>query len=570
MPKIHILPESLTNIIAAGEVIERPASVVKELLENAIDAGSTEVSVEVVSGGKRLIKLSDNGEGMERDDARMCFHRHATSKIESHQDLFNIQTMGFRGEALAAIASVAKVRLSTAPRGAREGVLLEVIGGEVRTERIAPASGTSIEVRDLFFNMPVRKKFLKSDHTELVHIIDAITKAAIICNEIGFKLVADGRVVIDLFRAESFRERIVQLYGTGFLEGFREIVFSDEEGGFSLSGYVSKPGNVRRTRTSQYLFVNRRPVTDVTVRHAIYKAYDDGAGKDSHPMFILDLRIDPARVDVNVHPTKREVRFLEKDVVYNRFLESIKGALRDHGFKQEGVAPGPSHVMGPEHRGIVSDASVLSNAERPSPGGFVVRDGGHGDLLGGFTPRFIYLGDVFVAYPDEGGLWVIDHHAAHERVLYERLRKREKVDVTRLLFPRPVRLHPKEYAVVLRYAEVLGSMGIEVEDFGGNTVIVRTIPDVIDEAAVDGILSDISMSIMDITANSPLEVITDAVAKGIACHGSVRGARILGDDQMRTLLRDLDMADDPHHCPHGRPTRIRMSLDELRRLFERT
>ncbi|MGE5893234.1 MAG: DNA mismatch repair endonuclease MutL [bacterium] len=568
MPRIHRLPETVKNIIAAGEVIERPASVVKELIENSLDAESSDIHVEVLRGGKRLITVSDDGIGMDQEDARLCTERYATSKLNTESDLFSITTMGFRGEALSSVAAVSRVRLSTAPRGSRVGTAVESAGGERISVQEISAIGTKIEVRDLFFNMPVRKKFLRTDHTELVHCIDVVTKASLIHHPIRFRLIADGREILDLHRAADMKERIMQIYGIDFLEGLIGVSVRDEKTGIQMEGFISKRGNVRKTRGQQFLFVNRRPVADVALRHAIYKAYEDFIAREDHPIFFLHLRIDPSRIDVNVHPAKREIRFLDREEIYDGFLETIRTTLRaekagqeqsdEHGEISAGIYPGASlPVRGGRYERIESVPSEHGIADA-------------GELSYETDRQYMYLGDVFVAFLEGARLCIMDHHAAHERVLYERLRKSIGLDSYRLLFPRQVRLNPKEYAVILAHKDTLNGMEIEIDDFGGNTVIVRTLPGAIDESSLDGLLSDLALKIMDITENSPVALIKDTIARSIACHSSVRGRRILGTDQLKKLIRDLDAADDPRHCPHGRPTRIYFSYDDLKKLFGRT
>jgi len=328
MPSIKILPELLINKIAAGEVIERPASVVKELVENALDAGSTDVRIEVLRGGKRMIRVSDDGSGMDREDALLCFERHATSKVRHEQDLSRITSMGFRGEALSSIAAVAKVRLSTVPKGETQGVSLEIEGGGMRSERVISGMGTVMEVRDLFFNTPVRKKFMKTDNTELYHVIDTVNRAALVHQDVRFFLMADGRTVIDVYGVREVRERLRQLYGPDFLQGLIEVDYLDENSGVRVEGYMSRRGNTRKTRAHQSLYVNRRPVTDKALRHAIYKACETYLPKDEHPVFILNIGIDPEWIDVNVHPAKREIRFLDREYIYNGLFDIIRKRVR--------------------------------------------------------------------------------------------------------------------------------------------------------------------------------------------------------------------------------------------------
>jgi len=571
MPKIKQLSDTLINKIAAGEVIERPASVVKELIENALDAGSTDIRIEVLKGGKRLIRVSDNGEGMDREDARMCLERHATSKVFEEKDLSSIGTLGFRGEALSSIAAVSKVRLSTVKRGADVGVFLDIEDGTVLSEKEAAGTGTTIEVRDLFFNTPVRRKFMKTDGTELYHVIDAVTRAAVINNSVRFLLTSDRKNVLDLYCAQGFGERLMSLYGPEFMAGMIRVDLSKEWVGTKIEGYISIPAKTRRTRGHQYLYVNRRPVTDKALRHALYKGYEGYLSGDEHPLFFLNISVDPGSIDVNVHPAKREIRFLEREDIYNTILDTVKGVLRETG-------PRASEE---EDEGTKNRFTGTPRVDLPAERNATIYEPGNAEtvsdtiaepaeLLTAFARQYIYIGDVFVAYVDGGALCVLDHHAAHERVMYEHMKNRVDLDQVRLLFPKQVRLNPKEYEVLLRYSGTITEMGIELEDFGGHTVIVRAIPSAVREEDLEGILSDIAHTIMDFRASSPLEAIKDGIAKSVACHSSVRGARILGKEHLNRLLSDLDMTEDPHHCPHGRPTRVYYSVDDLKKIFERT
>ena len=326
MPQIKVLPRDLRNKIAAGEVIERPASVVKEMIENAIDAGSTDMQIDVLYGGKRLMKISDNGTGMDREDAILCFERHATSKLSSEDDLFNIKTMGFRGEALPSIASVTKMKIITGQKGSPSGVSVELTGGEVREIKDSPSVGTTVEVRDLFFNTPARKKFLKSNSTELFHIIDTLTKEALSHWEIGFRLRSDNKEILSLPLASGPKERILQVYGEEFMKGLTEVYAEAE--GIRMKSYVTKGDNFRNMKSHQFIFINRRPIRDQSVSHAVYAAYEGIIPHDKHPVFFLFLDINPAKVDVNVHPTKREVRFENKELVYRFINTSIREAVR--------------------------------------------------------------------------------------------------------------------------------------------------------------------------------------------------------------------------------------------------
>lgn len=551
MSFIRVLPVDLRNKIAAGEVVERPASVVKELIENAIDANSTEIKIEVLHGGKRMIKVSDNGTGMDREDALLCFERHATSKIISDADLFNIRTLGFRGEALPSIAAVSKVKLITGLKGASAGISVEMRGSGEKEVRESSFSGTSIEIRDLFFNTPARKKFLKTNNTELFHIIDTVTKEALSHPEITFSLFTDNQEAMSVPRASGFRERIMQIYGDEFLKEL--LALNSGKNSLAVSAFVSSPQNFRNSRTHQFLFINRRPVKDQSVSHAVYSAYEGILPKDKHPVFFIFMEIDPAKVDFNVHPAKREVRFEDKELVHDFISAAIRNTVREERkeytktFLEQHTMPGDSaDYAAPFSSEQVSENLELNYMERlPS----------------------LYLGDTFIAVSGKRGLTIIDHHAAHERILFEKFLKNNNLHSHQLLFPKQTQLSNKEYRILLENTSLLNEFGVEIEDFGHDTVLIRSLPDVLHNADLRGILSDIASAIGE--GIRPDTSLREEIAASIACHSSVRGREILNQEEVSRLLADLEQTVHPDQCPHGRPTRIFFSMDDLKKLFKR-
>ncbi|OGW38943.1 MAG: hypothetical protein A2Y97_10940 [Nitrospirae bacterium RBG_13_39_12] len=560
MSHIKILPHDLRNKIAAGEVIERPASVVKELIENSIDARSTDIGIEVLYGGKRLIKVSDNGIGMDKEDAVLCFERHATSKLISEKDLFNIKTLGFRGEALSSIASVSKIRLITGLKGSPSGISLEMLGGEVKDLKDSPSNGTSVEVRDLFFNTPARKKFLKSNNTELFHIIDTVTKEALSHWDIGFRITSDKQEILNLPLSVEQKERITQVYGEEFADKLIEI-YSETEG-IKLKSYVSKSENFRNRKSHQFIFINKRPIKDLSISHAVYRAYEGILPNDKHPVFLLFLEINPWKVDFNVHPTKREVRFEDKESIYRFVNISISKAVRDERteyIKQFTEIPATDTFT------PVVNAYDMSHFERVESSGSVISEA----LELAYKPYlpFIYLGETFIAVSGKGGLTLIDHHAAHERILYEKFLKGINLNSHQLLFPRQVKLSHKEYRVILENTLMLMDFGIEIDDFGHETVVVRSLPDVLKDTDISGILSDVASCIVEKIA--PDKSLKETIAAKIACNSSVRGKVILNQEKISSLIHELEKTDHPDQCPHGRPTRIFLSLDDLKKMFKR-
>lgn len=583
---INVLSEHLRNKIAAGEVVERPASVVKELVENSIDAGSTRITVESARAGKNILRISDNGFGMEREDALLAFERHTTSKIKEEEDLFALVTMGFRGEALSSIASVAKVKLSTAYRypdgdaGLCPGTCIEIAGGEVREIRDCPAEGTSIEVKELFYNTPARRKFLKSDTTENNHIIDVVTREALSHCDIGFFLRMDKEEVMSLPAASSPRERLMQIYGREFVEGLLES--EREAGGMTITLFTSKPAQLRNNRNNQYLFINRRPVKDPAVSSAVYRAYEGLIPGDKHPVFFLFLVVDPAEADFNVHPAKREVRFRDKSAIFNFVYQAVREALR-------GCAPatGPSQLPDSVGEGETPYYAGQRSFPGSAPAGHfpassLSRDAGYkgedGSSLFAESRPFLYLGDTLVAIAEPGGLVLLDYHAAHERVNYERLLRKIDMPVYPLLFSRQVKLAAGDYRVILENLALLHEFGLEAEDFGHGAVVVRSLPEMLRDADTAALLNELASALLrrdagevvtDDKGLEPFDAVRKAVAARMACHGSIRGKESPDGVRISELLKSLALCENPDSCPHGRPTKIVMSMTELRKMFRK-
>lgn len=556
-PVISLLDSTLIDKIAAGEVIERPASVVKELIENSLDAGSSSIEIKILNGGKHLIRVADDGTGMVPEDTQNCILRHATSKIRQESDLSSLRTLGFRGEALSSISSVSRMTITTAHAGTAVGTTIEIHGGAVKSVRECAAIGTAIEVRELFYNTPARKKFLKGTQNELSYILETITNAALSYVNVKFIVNVDERESMNLPGAATLAERIQQIYGSDFLNGI--LPFKKESPELTIEGYTSKEGNYRRSRSHQYMFINQRPVKDNVLRYAVYQAYKTLLKDGQHPIFFLYVNIDPGEVDFNVHPTKKEVRFADRDAIYRMTISGIGKALIKSSTPDAQNVPSASAVVNPEETlppPKNMDAVFIENT--PAQLGFThCRD-------------FIYLGDVYAAYAHKGGLCVIDHHAAHERILYERFRNSRGLITGRLLFPYNVTLMAREYSLLSANLGLLNEMGIEIEDFGKDTFIIRALPAELLSADMGAILSDIAAGLVDVTVASPLAIIKDIIAKRIACHSSVRGKAVLSDKELSQLIEDLNAANDPEHCPHGRPTKIFFSVDNLRKMFKRT
>ncbi|MCX7794105.1 MAG: DNA mismatch repair endonuclease MutL [Thermodesulfovibrionales bacterium] len=567
MPSIQILPEHLRNVIAAGEVIERPASVVKELIENAIDAGSRNITVEILYGGKKLIKVSDDGCGMDRDDALLSIERYATSKISKIEDLFKLKTLGFRGEALASIAAVSRLTIETGIDTSLPGTLIEIAGGEIESIRDAPPlKGTIVTVRDLFFNTPARRKFLRANSTELNHVIETVISEALADFKLGFKLFADNTELLFLPSVYEPRERITQVFGMESIEHMDE--FEHEFDDMTIHAFISRPPELRAKKTNQYIFVNQRPVRDPVITKAVYDGLSGILPEGKHPLFVIYLKINPSKVDFNVHPTKREIRFSDSSSVY----EFVRNAVENACVKKLKViqfeASGSSDRF---HEPISASGPIYAYNTTDSAHGLFERASCYETSLPS-ERDIIFLGEIFIIMFQKDGLLIMDKHAAHERVLYERYLKGEVIP-KRLLFPKQVRLQPALYRSILDNKEILNEMGLEIEDFGSGTVIVRTLPEFYDENSLQSILDDIG-SVLKTSAegmDSEEEIFDKkkALAASLACHKSIRGRDFLNIEEVKTLYSELLKASDPYHCPHGRPTLIKITLNELLKMFGR-
>jgi DNA mismatch repair protein MutL len=563
MSNIKLLSEDIINKIAAGEVIERPASVVKELVENAIDAQATEIKVEIVSAGKRMIRISDNGLGMDRENAQMSLHRHATSKISTDTDLFSISTMGFRGEALSSIAGVSRMVLTTAPKGIVEGVAIEIEGGRIIGIKDKATMGTTIEVNDLFFNTPARKKFMKKNSTEQYHIVDILTRLALSHTDRQFSIYSDDAESMRLNVSSGVMERLSQIYGGEFIKKMKGFSVSNDIA--HIEGYVSSGDNFRKSRSHQYIFVNKRPITDNSLRHAVYQAFGKIIPSGSHPIFFIYIEADTGSIDINVHPTKSEIRFSDRSSIYSLIVKGVNNTI---GAKRmiENTISERQDITASRQIGIQINepaAPISQTIEPQNPSSKFTYT-----LINNMPNRnYVYVGDVYAAYSYSDGLCIIDHHAAHERILYERIKSGIGLTSSRMLFPIQVRLSIKEHGVLKDYINKVPF--IEIEDFGSDTFIIRSMPVEFNNADMVKILSDIAANLIDISSQSPIDEIMDIIAKKIACHSSVRGKKILQEAELDRLIKDLDNSLDPNHCPHGRPTRLYFSQLELGRMFKR-
>ena len=592
--KIIRLPAGLANQIAAGEVVERPAAAVKELVENALDAGAARIVITIEFGGKRLIRVEDDGEGMTAADAALAVERHATSKIARPEDLAAIATLGFRGEALPSIASVSRLRLRTRARDAGEGVEVRVEGGGAA--EVAPAGtppGTVVEVRDLFYNVPARRKFLKSDGAESGHISRAITQLALGFHEIGFTLVSGPRTLVDCAPAASPAERFQQIYG----ERPDLVEVRKEAAGIRLTGFAAALAGEAPANGPQHLFVNRRAVRDKTVAHAIGEAYSRATIKVRRPEAHLFLEMPPERVDVNVHPAKTEVRFLEQSLVHEVVRRALGEALGQEVVPQvplerpAPVVPEPRAQSIPGVLGGLGAASrwgpVTDVFRRPPPGEDgrdLVREGrapeaaeppAGGDLSAMGTGPLIPLGqcrDTFIVAVDNDGIVIIDQHVAHERILFEQVMRRlteGPVQSQRLLDPLVITLPPAGRAALETHSADLARLGFEIAPFGGDSVQVAAVPSVLDRAESESAIRALAEDLEGLERGTGAAAALGRIAATTACHAAVKANDRLTMEKMSWLLRELRRTAYSTVCPHGRPVLLRLSRQELEKRFER-
>ncbi|MBV8141885.1 MAG: DNA mismatch repair endonuclease MutL [Verrucomicrobia bacterium] len=608
MGRIVLLPDEVANQVAAGEVIERPASVVKELVENSIDAGASRIEAAVVRGGTAVIRVVDDGFGMDRDDALLSLERHATSKIRSGHDLARIRTLGFRGEALPSIASVSRFRLSTRLHEALEGTEIVVNGGKIGSVRVAgEAPGTQIEVRSLFYNLPARRKFLRSENTESSHIQHQLTLQAIGHPNVGFVFIRDQTLLFQAPPAKTLGDRIRDLRGSELFEQLLEIQ-TEALNGITVSGFIGKVGVSRSTKAEQILFVNGRSVENITIQHGLREGYHTALMKGQYPVTFLFLEMDPEAVDVNVHPAKREVRFREPDRVRNSVAETIRKTLEtdrrrwthslqkpihtpetpNMSVRPQVIDPGPLLIPAIEQFALRRDWADFSSSpghvaplpfEAPSSPKLEQAAAAGGPATPNYCPErpsefkiLGVLGKLYILMENEEGLVLVDQHAAHERILFENLRRQmesEGVPTQRLLIPLTVGVTPKDYDWIATNAQTLQKMGFVLEPFGNSTLKIDGIPQYFrtdDPSVTIRQLVD-ELRSMTITT-SRLRMGEDVIARTV-CRHAIRAQDELHPPEVEKLLHDLMHCELPYCCPHGRPTMIQISYGELEKKFGR-
>ncbi|MEJ5365540.1 MAG: DNA mismatch repair endonuclease MutL [Desulfosoma sp.] len=599
MGKIKVLSDHLCNQITAGEVVERPAAVVKELVENSVDAGALRIRVYLQKGGRSLVRVVDDGEGMSPEDALLALERHATSKIATAEDLQAIRSMGFRGEALPSIAAVSRLEMVTREKEAVCGTRIVVEGGTIRSvEEVGCPAGTSITVRDLFYNVPARRKFLRTVETETAHISDMFLRLALAQSDLYWQLVHHDRTVHDFPKAASLHDRVYHVFGAALAKSLIPVDFQSEHA--AVRGLIGPPELQRANARSLFLFVNKRPVKDNLLTHAVLTAYDTLLPKGAYPFAVLFVDVPPRLVDVNVHPTKREVRFrdppLVLDVVRRALAQGLESAMKASWSRPfyaslESSRPTAAAAGAAEGRaglGAVPPWTAPgSGAQRetiPIPWMTRLPDGSPAwdpsreerPLEAGAPPAFSslrILGQLACAYilveaPD--GLILIDQHAAHERISYERLRAgSESAGSQRLAPPVVLDLPPLEADALGRWLPQLQSLGFDIEPFGGGSFVIHAMPAALKQADPADLIRRLAES-TPAEERRPRVDLLEKLAHTAACHGSVRAGQRLNMEEMRQLLKDLDAARLSATCPHGRPLWWKITLDQIQRFFQRT
>lgn len=583
MPKIKILPPSVTNQIAAGEVIERPASVVKELIENAIDANASRIDIYLEDGGKKLVKVIDNGIGMCPEDLALAFLSHATSKIEKAEDLFDVVTMGFRGEALPSIGAVSQSRIISRPYDTTAGAEVEIEGGVLGKLKESGASpGTQVEVRNLFFNTPVRRKFLKTTPTEMAHISEILTRLSLAFPTIHFTLTHDNRKVFNLPPASDIKERIHTFFGKEV--GEHLIPIKCREPSIEASGYILPPVYDRPNAKMQFTFVNGRYIRSNVVYRAVTEAYHGLLANRRYPIVFMFLQIDPHEVDVNVHPTKIEVRFKNANQVHGAVLSALRGALG----KGKTTTPikkviNDEVIVTSEGKGIKKYSLTNTSPLSPQPFSTLTIPQSTNTESVAHAKRtpwhlefsrkpVLQLHASYIIEETPEGLNIVDQHALHEIILYNEIKQRiaqSKLISQQLLIPELVELSPQDFFTILNLREGLERLGMSIEEFGQNTIIIRTLPQILKDLDCKEFVNNLLNEIGDNEVDGDANVVFEKLIKVMACKGAIKAGQKLPIEEIESLLQRRKDFSITSNCPHGRPTTLSFSIRELESLFKR-
>lgn len=583
MSLIKILPENLVNQIAAGEVVERPASVVKELIENSLDAGADGIVVELKDAGKTLIRVSDNGCGIAKDELEIALQRHATSKISEELDLWKIRTMGFRGEALASISSVSKLVIRSKRNNDLSGAEIHSDGGEiVQIKDVGMNQGTQIEVRNLFFNTPARQKYLKQDSTELGHVSAIFNTIALANPDKSFKLIHNEKTLSDLSKVTDLISRISDIFGRVTADAMIPIFYGGSD--FQIDGFIGKPLLSRSTGQHQYFFVNSRPIQHFLLANTIKTAFHSMLMENKKPVFVLNIKIDPSLIDVNVHPRKTEIRFEDQQTIIKVVYGCTKTALEKTSLIPKGFTESRRYMsdgVGPERPGKYGAEGVrpFSGQDVQEALNFSRNILGQRDMQtlqqleqDPMIKSITQIANSYIVAEDKNGLVLIDQHAAHERVRYEELMdqfENQKKSVQPLLVPEQMELSSQEINLIEENKNIFEQLGFEIEPFGGNTFIVNAVPSCLAKedvyAVIKGVLDDISNQ----KNPSKMQGKVEEILTYMSCRSAIKFGKSLSQTEMQALILQMEKLKRPYTCPHGRPTMIALTLGELDKMFGR-
>lgn len=607
MQKIKILPENVASKIAAGEVVQRPESVVKELLENSIDAQASHITLIIKDAGKTLIQVIDDGFGMTEEDARLAFHRHSTSKISDVEDLERITTLGFRGEALYSIASVSRVELKTKTAEMELGTQIIIEGGKfLEQNKVNCEKGTSITVKNLFFNVPARRNFLKSNATEFKHIYDTFQRLSLSYTDLRFTFIDDERLVIDLPKS-SLEKRIQFYFGESFLDSLIPIRFENEV--LSIWGYIGAPHFAKKAKGQQFLFLNNRFVINRSVSHAVYRGYEHLIEKGEYPFYLLFVNLDPKKIDVNVHPSKLEVKFDDENLVYSAIYTAVKDALSTKdftpqieltelndfsvqtrfkkpvvdvsGFIAKEIYGQPKNdfqnyesrseqSLQSKQEDFLFEEDIIEQTKQLINSSFIEKTEEIEEPI--VTRQVWQLHNKYILTPIKNGLMIIDQHIAHERILYEKAIQSIENSIPfsqQLLFPQTIELSKPDFELVIELKDYLDKIGFDLKPFGKSTIIINGIP----QDVKQGKEKEVLLEILEMYREFALTNVTDEkdnIAKSFACKSAVKAGDPLTEKEMLSLIDNLFACKIPYVCPHGRPVFIKLTIDELDRRFGRT
>ena len=575
MSRIRVLPENVASQIAAGEVVERPASVVRELLDNSLDAAGDRIEVVIEAGGRKLVRVGDNGMGMDRDDLLLSLERHATSKVRALEDLYSVGTLGFRGEAIPSIASVSRLEITSRTEESITAHRLRIDGGRLQSiEETGAPVGTVVSVRDLFFNTPVRRKFLRTAKTETHHVVETVSRIALPYRGVSFRLREGERTLLHYPASEKEVERLAMLLGR---ETARRMELVERASGpVEVRAHLAPP-ELGRSRGDRILvYVNGRNVRDRLLTRAVMEGYGQRLMKGRYPQAVIALELDPSLVDINVHPTKQEVRFHDGRAVYRAVVSAVDQGLYGRGgasvhstFPKREADPGPAALFS-------GTAEGQRRYEAPETTGDWTFERSGAPVQQGLRQRpHLVIGQLkntYILCQAEDGLLLVDQHAAHERVVYDRLRKRARkgaAETQPFLIPKPIELSAAEAGLLEEHGEALARLGLEVEPFGGTTCLLRSVPPVLLEADLDAFLRELLARLKETGGELESDAAMDELLSVMACHGAVRAGKPLSEREMTALLDDLQRTELSTNCPHGRPVSRTITWGELERMFKR-